>query len=214
MTSLALAPRYKPASIWTLYAIGLIPGLYAFYLGIFGGLGADPVRAFEHLLGLWALRFLCLGLAVTPVRDLLGYNLISYRRALGLLAFYYVLAHFTVYLTLDRGLILSSIAGDIFKRPYIMLGMAGLIMLIPLALTSNTWSIKRLGQGWNRLHKLVYAVLLVAVLHYALSLKAITAEPAFYITVATLLLSYRLVRPRIMARKRSRRAARPQPLRS
>ncbi|WP_120277096.1 protein-methionine-sulfoxide reductase heme-binding subunit MsrQ [Rhizobium sp. AG855] len=206
----ALPARYKPASIWVLYVVGLLPGFYAFYLGIFGGLGADPVRAFEHLLGLWALRFLCLGLAVTPLRDLFGINLIAYRRALGLIAFYYVLAHFTVYLTLDRGLIFSSIAGDILKRPYIMFGMAGLLMLIPLALTSNQVSIRRLGPTWNKLHKLVYPVLIVAVLHYALSLKVISAEPAFYITVAVVLLGYRLIRPRIMARRRAKRGmARP-----
>ena len=203
----ALPARYKPASIWALYVIGLMPGLYAFYLGIFGGLGADPVRAFEHLLGLWALRFLCIGLVITPLRDLFGINLISYRRAVGLLAFYYVLAHFAVYLTLDRGLILSSIAGDILKRPYIMLGMAGLIMLIPLALTSNQWSIRRLGQRWNRLHKLVYPVLIVAVLHYALSLKVLDAEVTFYIVVTILLIGYRLVRPKIMERRRAKRMA-------
>lgn len=206
LTLPALPARYKPASIWLLYIVGLMPGLYAFYLGIFGGLGADPVRAFEHLLGLWALRFLCLGLVITPLRDLFGINLIGYRRALGLIAFYYVLAHFTVYLTLDRGLILSSITGDILKRPYIMLGMAGLLMLIPLALTSNQASIRRLGQTWNRLHKLVYPVLIVAVLHYVLSLKVISAEPAFYLAVATVLLGYRLVRPKIMARRRAKRA--------
>lgn len=203
----ALPARYKPASVWALYAVGLLPGLYAFYLGIFGGLGADPVRAFEHLLGLWALRFLCLGLAVTPLRDLFGINLFSYRRALGLLAFYYVLAHFAVYLTLDRGMILSSITGDILKRPYIMLGMAGLLMLIPLALTSNQWSIRRLGQRWNKLHKLTYAILLVAILHYALSLKVIDPEAAFYIVVTIVLLGYRLVRPKIMERRRARRMA-------
>ncbi|MBB5278100.1 sulfoxide reductase heme-binding subunit YedZ [Rhizobium rosettiformans] len=203
----ALPARYKPASIWALYALGLMPGLYAFYLGIFGGLGADPVRAFEHLLGLWALRFLCIGLVITPLRDLFGINLIAYRRALGLLAFYYVLAHFAVYLTLDRGLILSSIAGDILKRPYIMLGMAGLVMLIPLALTSNQWSIRRLGQRWNKLHKLVYPVLIVAVLHYALSLKVLDAEVSFYIVVTLLLLGYRLVRPKIMERRRAKRMA-------
>lgn len=203
----ALPARYKPASIWALYAVGLLPGLYAFYLGIFGGLGADPVRAFEHLLGLWAFRFLCLGLAVTPLRDLFGINLIAYRRALGLLAFYYVLAHFAVYLTLDRGLILSSIAGDLLKRPYIMLGMAGILMLIPLALTSNQWSIRRLGPRWNRLHKLTYPILIVAILHYALSLKVLDLEAAFYIVVTILLLGYRLVRPKIMERRRAKRIA-------
>ncbi len=203
---MALPARYRPASVWALYAVGLLPGLYAFHLGVSGGLGADPVRAFEHLLGLWALRFLCLGLCVTPLRDLFGINLIAYRRALGLLAFYYVLAHFTVYLTLDRGLNLASIAGDLLKRPYIMLGMGGLLMLVPLAVTSNRASIRLLGGTWNRLHRLVYAVLIVAVLHYALSLKVVTAEPVFYITAATLLLGYRLLRPRILDRRRARRA--------
>ncbi|MBC2773973.1 protein-methionine-sulfoxide reductase heme-binding subunit MsrQ [Rhizobium sp. AQ_MP] len=210
MTTLAfpaLPARYKPASIWVLYAVGLMPGLYAFYLGIYGGLGADPVRAFEHLLGLWAFRFLCLGLAVTPLRDLFGINLIAYRRALGLIAFYYVLAHFAVYLTLDRGMILSSIAGDLLKRPYIMLGMAGLLMLIPLALTSNQWSIRRLGPRWNRLHKLTYPILIVAILHYALSLKVIDPEAAFYIVVTIVLIGYRLVRPKIMERRRAKRMA-------
>lgn len=203
----ALSSRQRDAAIWLLYMIGLVPGLWYFYLGVTAQLGADPVRTFEHALGLWALRFLCLGLAITPLRDLAGINLIAYRRALGLLAFYYVLAHFVVYLTLDRGLILSSIAGDILKRPYIMLGMAGLIMLIPLALTSNRWSIRKLGPRWTTLHKLAYPILLAAVLHYVLSIKSITLEPVFYLTVVTLLLGYRLVRPFIMERKRARKKA-------
>lgn len=204
-----LSPRARSASIWALYAAGLAPGLWGFYLGATGQTPGDPVRIFEHMLGLWALRFLCLGLAVTPLRDLFGINLIAYRRALGLLAFWYVLAHFTVYLTLDRGLMFSTIAGDILKRPYITLGMAGLVMLVPLALTSNRWSIRRLGSRWNRLHKLVYPVLIVAVLHYALSLKVVTAEPAFYIFTAAVLLGYRLVKPRLKARRRPARSSRP-----
>ena len=204
---MALTAQQRSASIWAVYALGLAPGLWTFYLGVTNQLGADPVRTFEHALGLWALRFLCLGLTITPLRDLANINLIAYRRAIGLLAFYYVLAHFTVYLTLDRGMILSSIAGDILKRPYIMLGMAGLLMLIPLALTSNRWSIRKLGSRWNTLHKLVYLVLIAAVLHYALSLKSITAEPVFYITVAIVLLAYRLVRPKIMERRRAKRMA-------
>lgn len=204
-----LSPRARSASIWALYAIGLAPGLWTFYLGATGQIFGDPVRIFEHLLGLWALRFLCLGLAVTPLRDLAGVNFLPWRRALGLLAFYYALAHFTVYITLDRGLRLNTIADDILKRPYITLGMAGLVMLIPLALTSNRWSIRKLGSGWNRLHRLAYPVLIVGVLHYALSLKVITAEPAFYMLVTVLLIGYRLIRPRLMAARRSRRTASP-----
>jgi methionine sulfoxide reductase heme-binding subunit len=210
MAALALPPRYRATSVWVLYALGLLPGLYAFYRGLFGDLGADPVRTFEHLLGIWALRFLCLGLAVTPIRDLFGVNLIAYRRALGLIAFYYVLAHFTVYLTLDRALVFSSILGDILKRPYIMLGMAGLLMLTPLALTSNRWSIRKLGSRWNTLHKLAYPVLLVALLHFVLSRKSLTLEPAFYIAVVTVLLGYRLVRKPVLRWKRGTKA-KPRP---
>lgn len=143
---------------------------------------------------------------MSPLRDLFNINLIAYRRALGLIAFYYVLAHFTVYLVLDRGLVFSSIAGDILKRPYIMFGMAGLVMLLPLALTSNRWSIRKLGSRWNTLHKLVYLVLIVGVLHFVLARKSITLEPVFYISMMVVLLGYRLVRPTIMARKRGRRA--------
>lgn len=202
-----LPKRYQPAAIWLVYVIGLCPGIWYFYLAATGGLGFNPVKDFEHLLGIWALRFLCVGLLVTPLRDLFNINLIAYRRALGLVAFYYVLAHFTVYLVLDRGLVFSSIAGDILKRPYIMLGMAGLAMLTTLALTSNRWSIRKLGSRWNTLHKLVYLVLIVGVLHFVLARKSITLEPVFYISTVLVLLGYRLVRPTIMARKRSARAA-------
>lgn len=203
----SLPKRYQPAAIWALYILGLCPGLWYFYLAATGGLGFNPVKDFEHLLGIWALRFLCLGLLVTPLRDLFNINLIAYRRALGLLAFYYVLAHFAVYLTLDRGLVFSSITGDVLRRPYIMFGMAGLAMLLPLALTSNRWSIRKLGSRWNTLHKLAYPVLIVAVLHFVLARKSLTLEPAFYITLTILLLGYRLIRPTIMARRRARRAA-------
>ena len=101
----------------------------------------------------------------------------------------------------------STIVADVIKRPYITLGMAGLLMLIPLALTSNRWSIRSLGSGWNRLHKLAYPILIVAVLHYALSLKVVTAEPAFYIAATVILLTYRVIRPRLQAARRRRRTA-------
>ena len=198
-----LTQGQRSASIWALYAIGLIPGLWTFYLGITAQLGADPVKAFEHSLGLWALRFLCLTLLVTPVRDLFKINLLPYRRALGLLAFYYVLAHFTVYLTLDRGLILSSILGDMTKRWYTIIGMVCLLMLIPLAVTSNRWSIRRLGQRWTTLHKLIYPIAAGGVLHYALSVKSITLEPATYIAIVIVLLLYRVFRQRILDFRRS-----------
>ncbi|MCM2293683.1 protein-methionine-sulfoxide reductase heme-binding subunit MsrQ [Allorhizobium sp. BGMRC 0089] len=204
MAGFSLSARQKSLSVWALYVIGLFPGCYDFYLGIYGELGADPVRDFEHALGIWALRFLCLGLVITPLRDLARINLIAYRRALGLIAFYYVLAHFAIYLTLDRGLIFSSILGDILKRPYIMLGMAGLILLIPLAVTSNRWSIRKLGSRWITLHKAVYLILPAGLLHFILSRKSFTLEPAFYTAVVILLIAYRLIRPTLMQRRRAK----------
>lgn len=206
----SLPKQYQPAAIWGLYVIGLAPGVWYFYLAATGGLGFNPVKDFEHLLGIWALRFLCLGLCVTPLRDLFNINLIAYRRALGLIAFYYVLAHFAVYLVLDRGLIFSSIIADILKRPYIMFGMAGLVMLIPLAITSNRWSIRKLGSRWNTLHRLSYFILIAGILHFVLARKSLTLEPVFYISVMLILLGYRAARPAIMARKRARKAANAQ----
>lgn len=203
----SLPKRYQPAAIWALYGLGLCPGIWYFYLAATGGLGFNPVKEFEHLLGTWALRFLCIGLVITPLRDLFNINLIAYRRALGLIAFYYVLAHFAVYIVLDRGLVLSSILSDVLKRPYIMFGMAALVMLIPLALTSNRWSIRKLGSRWNTLHKLSYLVLIGAVLHFVLARKSLTLEPVFYLSVMFILLGYRSIRPAIMARKRARKAA-------
>lgn len=203
----SLPKQYQPVAIWALYIFGLCPGVWYFYLAATGGLGFNPVKDFEHLLGIWALRFLCLGLCVTPLRDLFNVNLIAYRRALGLIAFYYVLAHLTVYLILDRGLVFSSIIGDVLKRPYIMFGMAGLTMLIPLAATSNRWSIRKLGSRWNTLHRLSYFILIAGILHFVLARKSLTLEPVFYISVMLLLLGYRAARPTIMARKRARKAA-------
>lgn len=203
-----LTPAQRSLSIRALYVIGLAPGVWAFYLGVTAQLGADPVRTFEHMLGLWALRFLCLTLAVTPVRDLFKVNLLPYRRALGLVAFWYVLAHFSVYLFLDRGFILSSIIGDVTKRPYLIIGMICLILLIPLAATSNRWSIRKLGPRWAKLHKLVYGVIAGAVLHYALSLKSITLEPVIYIAIVAALLLYRLLRPKILDWRRGGKATR------
>ncbi len=208
-----LSPRARSASIWLLYLVGLVPGLWGFYLGATGQIIGDPVRVFEHLLGLWALRFLCLTLAITPLRQLAGVNLIAYRRALGLLAFWYALAHFAVYLFLDRGLNLSIIAEDLLKRPYLMLGMCALVLILPLALTSNRWSIRALGRNWVRLHWLVYPALVAVVLHYALSLKVMDGQTIFYATLTVALLGYRLVKTLPGARTK-RKSARAQDLRS
>lgn len=120
MASLPTLPRkYHAASIWLLYAVGLLPAAWGFWLGATGRLPGNPVKEFEHLLGLWALRFFIATLAITPIRDLFAINWVRYRRALGLLAFWYVLMHFLTYMLLDQYLNFPAILVDIAKRPFI-----------------------------------------------------------------------------------------------
>jgi sulfoxide reductase heme-binding subunit YedZ len=201
-----LPRRYHAASIWALYVIGLCPAVWYFYQAATGGLGFNPVKSFEHVIGIWALRFLVATLAITPLRDLAGINWVRYRRALGLIAFYYVLIHFAVYLLLDLQLNFSAVGADIVKRPYITIGFACLLLLIPLAVTSNNWSIRRLGQGWIKLHKLIYIIAAGGVLHFILARKSLTLEPATYLVLVALLLGYRLVRRPLLQWKRGRRS--------
>lgn len=203
-------PRWwRPASIWLLYAAGFVPAVWYFWLGATGQIPGNAIKEFEHLLGIWALRFLLATLAVTPLRDLAGINLMRYRRALGLLAFWYVVMHFLTYMVLDQTLNLSVIAADIAKRPFITIGMACLVLLLPLAATSNSWSIRRLGSNWNRLHRLAYVIVLGGALHFTMSVKVVTAEPFIYATLAILLVSYRAVRPRLMQVRKRQRLGRP-----
>lgn len=198
----ALPRKYHAASIWALYAVGLLPAVWGFYLGATGQLPGNTVKEFEHLLGLWALRFLIATLAITPIRDLFGINWIRYRRALGLLAFWYVVMHFTTYMVLDQYLNFQAILVDIAKRPFITIGMAAFVMLIPLALTSNNWSIRRLGPGWTKLHRLVYVIAAAGALHFAMSVKVVGLEPWTYIVLVAVLLLWRLVRPHFNRWKR------------
>jgi sulfoxide reductase heme-binding subunit YedZ len=195
--------RFKPGwwKVWALYAVGFIPALWAFYLGATDQLGADPVKSFEHMLGLWALRLLILTLLVTPIRDLTGISLLRYRRALGLLAFYYVLMHFAVYMVLDQALNLSTVIADIVKRPFITIGMISLALLVPLAITSNNWSIRKLGRRWTTLHKLVYVAIAGGAIHFLMSVKSWPAEPVIYALIVAALLLWRVVRPLFKGRR-------------
>jgi methionine sulfoxide reductase heme-binding subunit len=177
------------------YIVGFIPAVWLFYAGIMDQLGADPMRYLEQALGLWALRFLIATLAITPLRQLFSINLLRYRRAIGLLAFYYAALHLVTYMVLDQGLDMAAIVADIVKRPYITIGMATFVILVPLALTSNNAAIRRMGgQAWARLHKLVYVAAIGAVLHYILVVKSWPAEPLVYAAIVAVLLGYRLVR--------------------
>jgi methionine sulfoxide reductase heme-binding subunit len=193
----------------SLYIVGLMPAVSTFYLGLMDQLGADPQNVLERTLGLWALRFLILTLAITPLRRLGGPNWVRYRRTLGLLAFYYAVMHPSVYLLLDKDLDLAAIWADIVKRPYITVGMLAFTILVPLAVTSNSASIRRLGgAAWARLHKLVYVAIAAAALHFVMLVKVWAVEPLVYAAIVATLLGYRLV---AYAMKPQRRRAVPSP---
>jgi len=179
---------------WVVYVLGALPGPWAFYQGLTGGLGVEPISALEHALGLYALQFLIAGLAITPLRRFAGINLIRFRRALGLLAFYYVSLHLLVWLLLDVQ-VPARIWADILKRPYITVGMAAFLLLVPLAVTSNTASIRRLGRHWRQLHRLVYAAALLGGLHFVMLRKGLQIEPLIYLTLTLALLALRLPSP-------------------
>jgi sulfoxide reductase heme-binding subunit YedZ len=181
-------------SPWWIYGVGLIPAVWYFYLGAVNDLGANPIQTFEHLLGEWALRFMILTLIVTPLRDLTRVNLYRFRRAFGLLTFYYVLFHFLTYFVLDRAMNLPVIFVDIVKRPYIIVGMTAFVGLIALAATSNNRAIRALGRWWGRLHRLVYLIATLGVVHFFMAVKSWPPRPFFYASVIGLLLIYRAVK--------------------
>ena len=182
----------RKVPVWLLYLLGaLYPG-WLLYLGVSGGLGPDPVKALEHALGEAALQLLILGLAVTPLRRFLGLNLLKFRRSVGLLAFTYVALHLLVWLLLDVQ-IMSQVLNDILKRPYITIGMVGFALLLPLALTSNNLSLRRLGAArWRRLHLLTYPAVLLAALHFVMLVKGFQIEPLIYLSVVLFLLLCRI----------------------
>lgn len=183
---------------WVVYVLLLIPAPWFFYLGATGGLGVEPIKALEHEYGELALKLLVAGLAITPLRTHLGINLIKFRRAIGLMAFFYVSAHLLVWLVLDVQIV-SQIWADILKRPYITIGMVGFILMVPLAVTSNNRSIRMLGPKWRQLHKLTYMVVLLGAVHFLMLVKGFQLEPILYLAVILALLALRLPKKRRVA---------------
>lgn len=177
---------------WPLYVLGALPPFWYLYLGFTGGLGVEPISALEHKLGLLGLQFLIAGLMITPLRRWAGLNLIRFRRVLGLLAFYYIGMHLLAWLVLDLR-DPARIWADIVKRPYITIGMAGFLMLVPLAITSNNVSIRKLGVRWRRLHWLVYPAVLAGGLHFVILRKGWQIEPLVYLGVVAALLAIRIL---------------------
>lgn len=178
-------------------------------------LGTDPVARLEHASGAWALRFLLITLAVTPLRMLTKWNgLIRYRRMLGLFAFFYSTVHLVIYVVVDLGGFWSQIFGEIAKKPYITVGFLAWLLLIPLAVTSTKAMMRRLGRNWLRLHRLVYVIGLLGVLHFVWQVKfgekIAVIEPFVYAAIFVALMLFRV--PGWWRRARQRRAARPVPI--
>lgn len=181
---------------WPLYVAGAVPPMWLYYLGLTNQLGPDPVKVIEHQVGLWGLQLLIASLAITPLRSFLRLNLIRFRRAIGLLSFFYILVHLLTWLVLDVQ-IMAEVWNDILKRPYITIGMAGFVLLIPLAVTSNDYSIRKLGAGtWRRLHKLAYLAAIFGAVHYVMLVKGWQITPFVYLAMILALLALRLPRGR------------------
>ncbi len=185
---------------WLVYVLGALPVPVLIYQAASGQLGFRPHEALEHALGEIALQLVIAGLAISPLRRFAGVNLIRFRRAVGLLAFFYVCVHLLVWLLLDVQ-ILSEVWADILKRPYITVGMLAFVLMLPLALTSRDRVIRHMGRMWHRLHRLVYVVAVLGALHFVMLSKGFQLEPLLYLGAVIVLLSLRLI-PRTSSSRR------------
>ena len=175
------------------FVLCLLPLAWLGWRAATGGLGVNPIEAVNRFLGDWALRFLLISLAVSPVKEILGWPLVMrFRRMLGLFAFFYVVLHLSSWIGLDQFFAWPHIWADIVKHPFITIGMLAFVLLVPLAATSTSGMIKRLGaKRWKRLHMLVYPVAAFASLHFFMMVKADVREPLIYAGILALLLGWR-----------------------
>lgn len=151
----------------SIFALALLPLARLIWLGAAHDLGANPIEFITRSMGTWTLVFLCLSLAMSPARLITGWNgFIRLRRMLGLFCFFYATLHFLIWLWLDHDFMLSAMWRDVLERPFITFGFLAFVLLIPLALTSTQWAMRILGWRWSLLHRLVYGVAVLAILHY------------------------------------------------
>lgn len=184
-----MQPLAKPLA----FLLALAPFAWLLFRGFTGRLTANPVEDITLTTGIWALRFLLISLAVTPLRRLTGWNrLIQYRRMLGLFAFFYATLHLATYFAFDLVFDFSRLAADVWKRPFITAGMVAFLLMVPLAITSTRGWIRRLGRRWQVLHRLVYLSAGAAVLHFVWKVKVVVGEPVYYVAILVLLLGLRV----------------------
>jgi len=200
----ALNGGLRKIPAWTLYIVGAGWAGWLFYSALIGALGPEPINALEREYGALALKLLIAGLVITPLRNFVGLNLIKFRRALGLTAFFYVVLHLSVWLLLDVQA-LAQVWTEIVKRPYITIGMVGFVALIPLALTSNNRSLRKMGPlRWRKLHKLTYLAVVLGGVHFLMLVKGWQWEPILYLATILLLLATRIL-PTRASRKPAKR---------
>jgi sulfoxide reductase heme-binding subunit YedZ len=186
-----LKPRYLKPFV---FLACLIPLGRLGWKALSAGLGANPIQVITWSTGTWTLIWLMVTLAITPVRKLTRqYWLIQFRRMFGLFAFFYACLHFTTYIWLDQFFDLHSIAKDVVKRPFITVGFAAFLLLIPLALTSTQASVRRLGKRWQRIHRLVYVIAVLGVVHFLWLVKKDIRKPVIFASILSVLFGYRLI---------------------
>jgi sulfoxide reductase heme-binding subunit YedZ len=184
------ALRTVPA--WLIYVLATAWAAWMFYLAATNQMGPEPINALEREYGEMGLKLLIAGLLVTPLRNWTGINLIKFRRALGITTFFLILAHFLVWAILDVQTF-ARVWTEIVKRKYVTVGMAAFVLLIPLAATSNNWSIRKVGPVvWRKLHKLTYPIAVLAGVHYLWLVKGFQIEPILYMAVILGLLAVRV----------------------
>lgn len=176
------------------FVAALAPALYLLFRTFTDRLSANPIEDITLTTGIWALRFLVITLAITPVRRLTGWHrIVQYRRMLGLFAFFYALLHVATFVVLDHFFDFQRIVADVIKRPYITMGSIAFLSMVPLAVTSTRGWIRRLGRRWQLLHRLIYVSAIAASIHYLWKVKVMIGSPVYYAAIVAALLLFRIV---------------------
>lgn len=180
------------------FAVALTPFLWLLFRTFTGRLSANPIEDLTLTTGIWALRFLLITLAITPLRRVTGWNrLIQYRRMLGLFAFFYATLHLAIYvvdvIAVEGTFTFTPVLKDIIKRPFITMGMTAFVLMVPLAITSTKGWIRRLGRRWQALHRIIYISALAAVIHFIWKVKVVVGEPVYYAVILAVLLGFRVL---------------------
>ena len=191
---MSLAAALKSAYAKPLvHLLCLVPFSLLLLAAFSDGLGANPVEKLTHETGEWTLRLLLVTLGLSPLRQWTGQaSFIRFRRMLGLYTFFYACCHFSIWFIADHSLDPGDMIEDIIKRPFITLGFSALLLMLPLAITSNQAMIRRLGKNWKTLHQLIYLVILLGILHFVWLTRADYLEPTIYAIIAMILLAHRL----------------------